>query len=171
MENIKKSSKKLKEYFIPNMIETLVSLQNNINIKKKLTKSIFDFDDEKMIIYYTKLISDNKSLLSDNLSILLRNYFELINTYETNLGRIKNEILNVQKILIENKLEEIKELFENKETKKDKMPDYLNLIELNDKYSKLLKINWDLLDFKDYFKNPDKLLKAIININDNLTQF
>ena len=171
MENIKKSTKKLKEYFIPNMIETLVSLQNNINIKKKLTKSIFDFDDEKMIIYYTKLISDNKSLLSDNLSILLRNYFELINTYETNLGRIKNEILNVQKILIENKLEESKELFENKETKKDKMPAYLNLIELNDKYSKLLKINWDLLDFKHYFKNPDKLLKAIININDNLTQF
>ena len=171
MENIKKSTKKLKEYFIPNMIETLVSLQNNINIKKNLTKSIFDFDDEKIIIYYTKLISDNKSLLSDNLSILLRNYFELINTYETNLGRIKNEILNIQKILIENKLEEIKDLFESKEIKKDKMPTYLNLIELNDKYSKLLKINWDLLDFKDYFKNPDKLLKAIININENLTQF
>ena len=171
MENIKKSTKKLKEYFIPNMIETLVSLQNNINIKKNLTKSIFDFDDEKMIIYYTKLLSDNKSLLGDNLNILLKNYFELINTYETNLGRIKNEILNVQKILIENKLEEIKDLFENKEIKKDKMPTYLNLIELNDKYSKLLKINWDLLDFEDYFKNPEKLLKAIININDNLTQF
>ena len=51
------------------------------------------------------------------------------------------------------------------------MGNYLNLIELNDKYSKLLKINWEILDFKDYFKNPDKLLKAIIIINDDLTQF
>ena len=171
MEYIKKITKKLKEYFIPNMIETLISLQNNINIKKNLTKSILDFNDEKMIIYYIKLISDNKSLISNNLSILLNNYFELINTYETNLGRIKNEILTVQKILIENKLEEIKDLFENNEIKKDKMGNYLNLIELNDKYSKLLKINWEILDFKDYFKNPDKLLKAIIIINDDLTQF
>ena len=73
MENIKKSTKKLKEYFIPNMIETLISLQNNINIKKNLTKSIIDFNDEKMIITYIKLISDNKSLLRDNLSILLSN--------------------------------------------------------------------------------------------------
>ena len=171
MEYIKKSTKKLKEYFIPNMIGTLISLQNNINIKKNLTKSIMDFNDDKMIIYYVKLISDNKLLLRDNLSILLSNYFELINTYETNLGRIKNEILTVQKILIENKLEEIKDLFEKKEKKKDKMGNYLNLIELNDKYSKLLKINWEILDFKDYFKNPDKLLKSILIINDDLTQF
>ena len=49
MENIKKCTKKLKEYFIPNMIETLVSMQNNINIKKQLSKSILDFTDEKMI--------------------------------------------------------------------------------------------------------------------------
>ena len=64
MENIKKSTKKLKEYFIPNMIETLVSLQNNINIKKKLSNSIMNFSDEKMIIYYIKLISEDKSLLT-----------------------------------------------------------------------------------------------------------
>ena len=121
MEYIKKITKKLKEYFIPNMIGTLISLQNNINIKKNLTKSIIDFNDEKMIITYIKLISDNKSLMRDNLSILLSNYFELINTYETNLGRIKNEILTVQKILIENKLEEIKDLFENNEIKKFKI--------------------------------------------------
>ena len=171
MENIKKSTKKLKEYFIPNMIETLVSLQNNINIKKKLSDSIMNFTDEKMIIYYIKIISEDKSLLTKNSNILLSNYFKTINTYETNLEKIKNEISTVQKILIENKLEEIKDLFENNEIKKDKMGNYLNLIELNDKYSKLLKINWELLDFKDYFKNPDKLLNAIIIINDNLTQF
>ena len=121
MENIKKSTKKLKEYFIPNMIETLVSLQNNINIKKKLSNSIMNFSDEKMIIYYIKLISEDKSLLTKNSNILLSNYFKTINTYETNLEKIKNEISTVQKILIENKLEEIKALFESKENKKEKM--------------------------------------------------
>ena len=90
---------------------------------------------------------------------------ELINLID------KDKFPYLQKILIENKLEEIKDLFENNEIKKDKMGKYLNLIELNDKYSKLLKINWEILDFKDYFKNPYKLLKAIIIINDDLTQF
>ena len=78
MENIKKSTKKLKEYFIPNMIETLVSLQNNINIKKKLSNSIINFTNEKMIIYYIKLISEDKSLLTNNSNILLSNYFKTI---------------------------------------------------------------------------------------------
>ena len=171
MENIKKSTKKLKEYFIPNMIETLVSLQNNINIKKKLSNSIMNFTDEKMIIYYIKIISEDKSLLTKNSNILLSNFFKTINTYETNLEKIKNEISTVQKILIENKLEEIKALFESKENKKEKINTYLNLVDLNEKYSKLLRINWDLIDFKDYFNNPDKLLKAITIIYENLKEF
>ena len=170
MENIKKSTKKLKEYFIPNMIETLVSLQNNINIKKKLSNSIMNFTDEKMIIYYIKLISEDKSLLTKNSNILLSNYFKTINTYETNLEKIKNEISTVQKILIENKLEEIKSLFESK-NKKEKINTYLNLVDLNEKYSILLRINWDLIDFKDYFNSPDKLLKAITIIYENLKEF
>ena len=170
MENIKKSTKKLKEYFIPNMIETLVSLQNNINIKKKLSNSIMNFSDEKMIIYYIKLISEDKSLLTKNSNILLSNYFKTINTYETNLEKIKNEISTVQKILIENKLEEIKSLFESK-NKKEKINTFLNLVDLNEKYSKLLRINWDLIDFKDYFNNPDNLLKAITIIYENLKEF
>ena len=171
MENIKKSTKKLKEYFIPNMIETLLALQNNINIKKKLSNSIMNFTDEKMIIYYIKIISEDKSLLTKNSNILLTNYFKTINTYETNLEKIKNEILTVQKILLENKLEEIKDLFESGENKKDKIKTYLNLIELNEKYSKLLRINWNLIDFKDYFNNPDNLLKAITIIYENLKEF
>ena len=171
MENIKKSTKKLKEYFIPNMISTLVSLQNNINIKKKLSGSITNFTDEKMIIYYIKIISEDKSLLTQNTNILLSNYFKTINTYQTNLEKIKNEILNVQKILVENKLEEIKDLFESKENKKEKINSYLNLIALNEKYSKLLKINWELIDFKDYFNNPDKLLKSISSIYGKLKEF
>ena len=170
MENIKKSTKKLKEYFIPNMIETLVSLQNNINIKKKLSDSIMNFTDEKMIIYYIKIISEDKSLLTKNSNILLSNFFKTINTYETNLEKIKNEISTVQKILIENKLEEIKSLFESK-NKKEKINTYLNLVDLNEKYSKLLRINWDLIDFKDYFNNPDNLLKAITIIYENLKEF
>ena len=125
------------------MIETLVSLQNNINIKKKLSDSIMNFTDEKMIIYYIKIISEDKSLLTKNSNILLSNYFKTINTYENNLEKIKNEISTVQKILIENKLEEIKSLFESKENKKEKINAYLNLVDLNEKYSKLLRINWD----------------------------
>ena len=171
MENIKKCTKKLKEYFIPNMIETLVSMQNNINIKKQLSKSILDFTDEKMIIHYIKILSADKSLLVQNSNILLSNYFQIINTYESTLEKIKNEILTVQKILIDNKEEEIKDLFESKENKKDKINTYLNLIEINEKYSKLIKINWKSIDFKDYFNNPNKLLKAIVNIYDQLNEF
>ena len=109
--------------------------------------------------------------MTKNSNILLTNYFKTINTYETNLEKIKNEILTVQKILLENKLEEIKDLFESKENKKDKIKTYLNLIELNEKYSKLLRINWNLIDFKDYFNNPDNLLKAITIIYENLKEF
>ena len=68
-------------------------------------------------------------------------------------------------------MEEIKSLFESKEIKKEKINTYLNLVDLNEKYSKLLRINWDLIDFKDYFNNPDKLLKAITIIYENLKEF
>ena len=171
MENIKKCTKKLKEYYIPNMLETLVSLQNNIKIKEKLYKSILDFNDEKMIICYSKIISENKTLIGENSNIILRNYFQIINTYENILQKIKNEILSVQKILIENKEQETKDLFELKENKTDKMKSYINLIELNEQYSKLLKINWDSVNFKDYFSNSDKLLKTIVNIYEQLNEF
>ena len=172
MENIKKCTKKLNEYFIPNMLETLVSLQNNINIKKNLSKSIMNFTDEKSLTYYIKIISEDKTLISNNLNNLLSNYFQIINSYENNLQKIKNEILSVQKILIEYKEEEIKDLFNSAENiNKQKMSTYISLIELNNKYSKLLKINWDSVDFKDYFSNPDKLLKSITNIYKDLKQF
>ena len=172
MENIKKCTKKLNEYYIPNMLETLVSIQNNINIKENLSKSIMNFTDEKSLIYYIKIISEDKTLISNNLNNILLNFFKLINAYENNLQKIKNEILSVQKILLESKEEEIKDLFQsNKNINKEKMPIYLSLIELNTKYSKLLKINWDSVDFKDYFSNPDKLLKSIINIYQELKEF
>ena len=171
MENIKKCTKKLKDYFIPNMLETLVSMQNNINIKEKLSKSIMNFTDEKMIIYYIKIFSEDKSLMLQNSNKILSNFFQLINTYENNLEKIKNEILTVQKILIDNREEEIKDLFGGKEYKKEKMNKYLELIELNEKYSKLLKINWDSVDFKDYFVNPDKFLKTIADIYQKLEEF
>ena len=172
MENIKKCTKKLNEYYIPNMLETLVSIQNNIKIKENLSKSIMNFTDEKSLIYYIKIISEDKTLISNNLNNILLNFFKLINAYENNFQKIKNEILSVQKILLESKEEEIKDLFQsNKNINKEKMPIYLSLIELNTKYSKLLKINWDSVDFKDYFSNPDKLLKSIINIYQELKEF
>ena len=172
MENIKKCTKKLNEYYIPNMLETLVSMQNNIKIKENLNKSIMNFTDEKSLIYYIKIISEDKTLISNNLNNILLNFFKLINAYENNLQKIKNEILSVQKILIENKEEEINELFNSAENiNKQKMATYISLIELNNKYSKLLKINWDSIDFKDYFSNPDKLLKSITNIYKDLKQF
>jgi len=88
------------------------------------------------------------------------------------LQKIKNEILSVQKILLENKEEEIKDLFTSQQNiKKEKMPIYLSLIEINQKYSKLLKINWEIVDFKDYFSNSDKLLKSLINIYQQLKEF
>ena len=172
MENIKKCTKKLNEYYIPNMLETLVSIQNNINIKENLSKSIMNFTDEKSLIHYIKIISEDKTLISNNLNSILSQFFKLINAYENNLQKIKNEILSVQKILLDSKEEEIKDLFQsNKNINKEKMPIYLSLIELNTKYSKLLKINWDSVDFKDYFSNPDKLLKSIINIYQELKEF
>ena len=172
MENIKKCTKKLNEYYIPNMLETLVSIQNNINIKENLSKSIMNFTDEKSLIYYIKIISEDKTLISNNLNNILLNFFKLINAYENNLQKIKNEILSVQKILLESKEEEIKDLFQsNKNINKEKMPIYLSLIELNTKYSKLLKINWEIVDFKDYFSNSDKLLKSLINIYQQLKEF
>ena len=172
MENIKKCTKKLNEYYIPNMLETMISMQNNIKIKEKLNKSIMNFTDEKSLIHYIKIISEDKTLISNNLNNILSNFFKLINTYENNLQKIKNEILSVQKILLENKEEEIKDLFNSAENiNKQKMSTYISLIELNNKYSKLLKINWDSVDFKDYFSNPDKLLKSITNIYKDLKQF
>ena len=170
MENIKKCTKKLKEYYIPNMLNNLVSLQNNISIKEKLNYSNINFSDEKTLIYYTKIFSD-KALMIQNINNLFTNYFQIINSYNNTLNNIKNEILNVQKILLEKKDSEIKDLFENNNNKKEQMKEYLNLIEISNKYNILLKINWDIIDFKEYFTNPENLRKNIIKIYEDLERF
>ena len=172
MENIKKSEKKLKDYYIPDMLNILVSLKNNIQIKEKLNESIFNCQNENEIIYYIKLLTNNKSLIIDNTNILLSNYFQIINSYNTALRNIKNELLIIQKILITNKEIEIKNLFTNinEEEQKNNNKIYLNLIELDKKYNKLLRINWDSIDFKDYFKNTAKLKENIKQIYSDLKE-
>ena len=178
MENIKKSEKKLKDFYICNMLNILVSLKNNINLKEKLTESIINYDNEKEIIYYTKILSssNNKSLIIDNANNLITNFNQIFNSYETTLNNIKNELLNIQKILISNKEYEIKKIFtcnnlnENDENKKDNKNIYLNLIELDKKYNKILRIKWDSIDFKDYFKNPEKLKQNITKIYSELKE-
>ena len=175
MENIKKSTKKLKDYYISNMLNILLALKNNIQIKEKLNESILDNDDEKEIIYYTKILTNNNSLVLDNSMILLNNFFQIIKSYETTLKNIKTEILNTQKLLLSNYENQIKNLFdcnsskEVDESKKDKYNTYLNLIDLDKKYNKLLKINWDLVDFKDYFRNSERLKNNITKIYTDLT--
>ena len=174
MENIKKSTKKLKDYYISNMLNILLALKNNIQIKEKLNESILDNDDEKEIIYYTKILANNNSLVLDNSMILLNNFFQIIKSYETTLKNIKTEILNTQKLLLSNYENQIKNLFdcnsskEVDESKKDKYNTYLNLIDLDKKYNKLLKINWDLVDFKDYFRNSERLKNNITKIYSDL---
>ena len=175
MENIKKSEKKLKDYYIPNMLNILISLNNNIQIKNELNKSIMNSIDEKEIIYYIKLLSNNNSLIKDNSNILLKNYIQILNSYKTTLENIKNELLNIQKELLLNKESEIRDLFtqNSKEIGEEKKNNkiYLNLIELDTKYSKLLRINWNSIEFIDYFKNPEKLKKNITQIYSQLKEF
>ena len=174
MESIKKSTKKLKDYYISNMLSILLALKNNIQIKEKLNESIMDNDDEKEIIYYTKILTNNNSLVLDNSMILLNNYFQIIKSYESTLKNMKTEIQTIQKLLLSNYENQIKNLFdcntskEIDESKKEKYNTYLNLIDLDKKYNKLLKINWDLVDFKDYFSNSERLKNNIIKIHSDL---
>ena len=175
MENIKKSTKKLKDFYISNMLNILLALKNNIQIKEKLNESIVDNDDEKEIISYTKILTNNNSLVLDNSMILLNNFFQIIKSYESALKNIKTEILNTQKLLLSNYENQIKNLYdcnsskEIGESKKDKYNTYLNLIDLDKKYNKLLKINWDLVDFKDYFSNSERLKNNITKIYSDLS--
>ena len=177
MENIKKCSKKLKDYYLSSMFNILESLKNNIQIKQKLNESIVDMKDENEIIYYTKILSNNNSLIIDNSNLLLNNYFKIIKSYESTLKNIKNELLNIQKILLSSYDKQIKNIFTTKdseeieESKNNENIIYLNLIELDKKYSKLLKINWNLIDFKDYFRNPEKLKSNITTIYYELKEF
>ena len=175
MENIRKSEKKLKDYYIPNMLKFLIFLKNNIVIKKELNQSIMNLKDEKEIIYYIKLLSNNNSIIKENSNILLNNFIQIINSYKATLENIKNEILNIQKILLLNNQTEIINLFTCNNIEKvednNNYKIYINLIELDKKYSKLLRINWNSIEFNDYFKNPENLKKSIIQIYSELKDF
>ena len=176
MDNIKKSEKKLKDYYISTMLNILVSMKNNIQIKENLNDSIMDYKDEKEIIYYTKILNNNSSLIIDNSKVLLNNFFNIIDSYKATLKNIKNELSTIQNTLLSNNDLDIKNLFtsnnikDNEEYKK-KSNIYLKLIELDNKYNKLLRINWNLFDFKDYFRNPEKLKSNITKIYYELKEF
>ena len=107
--------------------------------------------------------------------MLLHNYLQNINSYKTTLENIKNELLNIKKILLLNRQSEIINLFScnNKENDATNYTYkiYLNLIELDKKYAKLLRINWNSIEFTDYFKNPEGLKKNITQIYSELKDF
>ena len=168
METIQKSLKKLKDYYIPDILNLLVSMKNNIQIKEKLNESIINFQDEKEIIYYIKIVSNNKNIIQDNSKSLLINFMKIIKAYHTSVNNIKNEFLLIQKTLIDRNEKQIVNLMTCNKTidEKDSQENnnYLKLVEIDKIYKKYTRANLEGLDFKEYLTNPNNLLKEINNI-------
>ena len=163
MESIKKSEKKLKEFYIPNMINILISMKNNVQIKEELNLGIFDLNDEKEIIFYSKIFTNKEPLLLDNLIGLFSNFMKIIKSYKATLENIKNEILNIQKLLLTEHENDIRDFFISKNNIiNEKNKNFcLKMIELDKKCKIMSNINWELINFKDYFLGLKKLKENI----------
>ena len=168
METIQKSIKKIKDFYIPDILNLLVSMKNNIQIKEKLNESIINFQDEQEVICYIKIISNNKNLIQDNSKSLLVNFMKIIKAYKTSVNNIKNEFLLIQKTIMGKYETQIINLMTCNKITGEKCNkennNYLKLVEIDKIYKKYIKANLESLDFKEYLTNPKNLLKEINNI-------
>ena len=114
MKDIKKCIKKIKEYHLDVIKNSLVAMKKNVMLKKRFDTLILNnSDDINKINTVINIFKSQKHFSDDCYVNLINNYNKICKNYNEGVATLKNEINKIESILYKNYLPEIQSFFSN----------------------------------------------------------
>ena len=163
MKDIKKCIKKIKEYHLDVIKNSLVAMKKNVMLKKRFDTLILNnSDDINKINTVINIFKSQKHFSDDCYVNLINNYNKICKNYNDGVATLKNEINKIENILYNNYLPEIKSFYTNSNEKQNEKT-LMEIYEVDLYLTKINKINFHI-ELNDYIKEDNALPDTITNI-------
>ena len=163
MKDIKKCIKKIKEYHLDVIKNSLVAMKKNVMLKKRFDTLILNnSDDINKINTVINIFKSQKHFSDDCYVNLINNYNKICKNYNDGVATLKNEINKIENILYNKYLPEIKNFYTNSNEKQNEKT-LMEIYEVDLYLTKINKINFHI-ELNDYIKEDNALPDTITNI-------
>ena len=163
MKDIKKCIKKIKEYHLDVIKNSLVAMKKNVMLKKRFdTLILYNSADINKINTVIDIFKSQKHFSDDCYVNLINNYNKICKNYNDGVATLKNEINKIEKILYNKYLPEIKNFYTNSNEKQNEKT-LMEIYEVDLYLTKINKINFHI-ELNDYIKEDNALPDTITNI-------
>ena len=163
MKDIKKCIKKIKEYHLDVIKNSLVAMKKNVMLKKRFDTLILNnSDDINKINTVINIFKSQKHFSDDCYVNLINNYNKICKNYNDGVATLKNEINKIENILYNKYLPEIKNYYTNSNEKQNEKT-LMEIYEVDLYLTKINKINFHI-ELNDYIKEDNALPDTITNI-------
>ena len=163
MKEIKKCIKKIKEYHLDVIKNSLVAMKKNVMLKKRFDTLILNnSDDINKINTVINIFKSQKHFSDDCYVNLINNYNKICKNYNDGVATLKNEINKIENILYNNYLPEIQNFYTRSNEKQNEKT-LMEIYEVDLYLTKINKINFHI-ELNDYIKEDNALPDTITNI-------
>ena len=133
MNEIKKCTKKIREFYIENIKSNLIAMNKNVQIKHQLDMVLTGEKEINEIINMFSITNKDKLFFDKNYTLLIDNFNKITKNYCDNVNNLKTELKKIENILATKYSNEIELLFtsSNNDEMNVKNKNFLELIQIN----------------------------------------
>jgi hypothetical protein len=133
MNEIKKCTKKIRDFYIENIKSNLIAMNKNVQIKHQLDMVLTGEKEINEIINMFSITNKDKLFFDKNYTLLIDNFNKITKNYCDNVNNLKTELKKIENILATKYSNEIELLFTspNNDEMNVKNKNFLELIQIN----------------------------------------
>jgi hypothetical protein len=133
MNEIKKCTKKIRDFYIENIKSNLIAMNKNVQIKHQLDMVLTGEKEINEIINMFSITNKDKLFFDKNYTLLIDNFNKITKNYCDNVNNLKTELKKIEYILATKYSNEIELLFTspNNDEMNVKNKNFLELIQIN----------------------------------------
>jgi hypothetical protein len=133
MNEIKKCTKKIRDFYIENIKSNLIAMNKNVQIKHQLDMVLTGEKEINEIINMFSITNKDKLFFDKNYTLLIDNFNKITKNYCDNVNNLKTELKKIENILATKYSNEIELLFtsSNNDEMNVKNKNFLELIQIN----------------------------------------
>jgi hypothetical protein len=133
MNEIKKCTKKIRDFYIENIKSNLIAMNKNVQIKHQLDMVLTGEKEINEIINMFSITNKDKLFFDKNYTLLIDNFNKITKNYCDNVNNLKTELKKIEYILTTKYSNEIELLFTspNNDEMNVKNKNFLELIQIN----------------------------------------
>jgi hypothetical protein len=133
MNEIKKCTKKIRDFYIENIKSNLIAMNKNVQIKHQLDMVLTGEKEINEIINMFSITNKDKLFFDKNYTLLIDNFNKITKNYSDNVNNLKMELKKIENILATKYSNEIELLFTspNNDEMNVKNKNFLELIQIN----------------------------------------